>query len=121
MSENGERVGEPVQSPTDSVARARSTDGCPLRDWPCTIVDDRYSRGWVAWPFEYAEVPRAPHSGDSEMMDFWHQDWIPCGVGATPQAALDALRLIRAAEGFEDRARLWRDEQENYERREHLW
>ena len=72
------------------------------QEWPTTITRDRYggvySGGmWVAWPLLPHQVPAAVFDEDVPCRDWWVQHrkepQLPVGVGATPDEALDQLRL----------------------------
>lgn len=66
--------------------------------YPLTIVADRYggvySRGtFTAWNLDTDEVPTEIASDDVTCMNFWYENTIPCGKGATVDEAVGNLYI----------------------------
>ena len=63
-----------------------------------TIVADRYggvySNGaFTAWNLDTDEVPTEIASDDVTCMNFWYENTIPCGKGATVEEAVGNLYI----------------------------
>ena len=66
--------------------------------YPLTIVADRYggvySQGtFTAWNLDTDEVPTEIASDDVTCMNFWYENTIPCGKGATVDEAVGNLYI----------------------------
>ena len=66
--------------------------------YPLTIVADRYggvySNGaFTAWNLDTDEVPTEIASDDVTCMNFWYENTIPCGKGATVEEAVGNLYI----------------------------
>lgn len=64
--------------------------------YPTTIVNDRfggtYSKAeWLAFPFDYYEVPEEVDGDDIVCQIFWDNYDGPVGKGASPKEAFDDL------------------------------
>ena len=69
--------------------------------YPVTIVTARYSGlyeggRWLAWPLDPGTLPTGWDGDDSECAFFWSTYEEPVGKGATPAAALAALKRALA-------------------------
>jgi len=91
-----------VDDDDDDEALRDILDAWAASEWPVTIIKDRYegtySRGqWTAWPVEPEEVPPAVSDDDCLCSDWWAANrermHLPVGVGDSPQAAVEALRI----------------------------
>ncbi len=71
-------------------------NGEELYIYPATIVTDRYggtySGGtYTAWNLDPDEIPPEINESDIPCMEFWEENKIPVGLGATPDEALRDL------------------------------
>lgn len=67
--------------------------------YPLTIINDRYggcySGGeYTAWNLEFDEIPEEINWDDVSCNNFWIDNEIPVGKGATPMDALNNLQEI---------------------------